>query len=69
MSQKKTEKLSIHTLKKGQVVWSNYFKTYVQFVEREEDGDYIFKFLAKKGYCILYGDDIREPDPLIKELL
>jgi hypothetical protein len=67
--EKKAKKLNPSSLKKGEVVWSEYFRTYVKFVQKEEDGDLIFKFMFKKGYCVINSDSIFEPAPLIKELL
>jgi hypothetical protein len=70
MSKKKRQGVKLCELKLNQVVWSDYFKTYIIFVERDYDGDYIFKYLQKAGYCcIMNSTDIFEPEGLIKELL
>ena len=69
MLKEKSKALKLWDLKEGQVVWSDYFKAYVVFVERDYDDEYIFKYLHKKGYCIIHSSDVSEPEGLIKELL
>jgi hypothetical protein len=69
MHKAKSQKLEIWNLQKGQVVWSNYFESYVIFMERDFDDEFLFKFLEEDRYCILHSSDIEEPVGLIKELL
>lgn len=69
MSEAKIEKLTLWSLKQGQIVWSNYFECYVEFLERDSDEEFLFKFIGKSGYCILNTNDISEPIGLMKELL
>ena len=68
MYSSQTKKLRLIDLKKHDVVWSEYFKCYLMFEEREEDGDYLFRFLHNSGWAILQYDNIVEPPSLIKEL-
>ena len=69
MFAKEGKKIDIWKLEEGQIVWSCYFSAYVIFVEREFDGDFLFKFLDRDGYCVLYSNNFLEPEGLIKELL
>lgn len=69
MPTEKAKRLNIRELTHGQVVWSVYFNCYVEYVGKDFDEDYCFKFLHKDGYCILYTSEIYEPCDLVKELL
>lgn len=68
MYSSQTKKLRLIDLKRDDIVWSDYFKCYLRFEEREEDGDYLFKFTHKTGWAILQYDNISEVPSLIKEL-
>lgn len=69
MSKAKIKKLALRDLTQGQIVWSNYFECYVEFIGKDFDEDALFKFVGKSGYCILLTDEISEPEGLMKELL
>lgn len=69
MSEAKSKKLTLWNLKQGQVVWSNYFMCYVEFIERDSNEEFLFKFIGKSGYCVLHTNDIVDPEGLMKELL
>lgn len=68
MYSSETKKLRLKDLKRDDIVWSDYFKCYLTFEEREEEGDYLFKFTHKTGLAILQYDNISEVPSLIKEL-
>lgn len=69
MSEKKNNKISLSSLKEGQIVWSEYYQAYVQFVEIDYELDYIFKYLHNDRYCVISISDVYDPPSLIKELL
>jgi hypothetical protein len=65
----KSNKVDKKNLKDGDVVWSQYFQAYVEYIGNDLDDDYCFKYLHKDGYCIIYTSDIYEPEGILKELL
>ena len=65
----KSTKIDKRLLKEGDIVWSQYFQAYVEYVGNDLDDDYCFKYLHKSGYCIIYTSDIYEPEGILKELL
>ena len=69
MSEKKTTKVRLVDLKRDQIVWSEYFNSYVMYKGLDFDEDFIFEYVGKKGYCIIIDSDIYDPPSLIKELL
>ncbi len=69
MSETKSLEIKYSELQEGQIVWSEYFKCYVEYQGQDTDSDYCFKFLHKDGYCIVYASKLYEPPSLIKELL
>jgi hypothetical protein len=68
MRKKKAKSLDITKLEKDQLVWSGYFKAYLQFIGRDADNQFMFKAAAGHQYYILNKSDIYESSSLMKEL-
>ena len=69
MHTQKSVKVDKVNLKEGDVVWSEHYKAYIQYVGLDYSDDYVFKYLHNDKYCIIYTSDLYEIEPLLKELL
>lgn len=69
MSTTKAKRIALMDLSIDQIVWSDRWDSYLKYIGKDFDGEHIFQFLHKKGFCVIIETSVYEPPELIKELL
>jgi hypothetical protein len=69
MFEKKTKEIRVEDLKVGDVYWSNHYEQCIILVSIDFDGEAVFEFTTRHGWCIPRLDNICEAPSLLKELI
>lgn len=62
------KRLALRDLVPEQIIWSDRWNCCLKYVGKDFDGDHLFKFLHKEGFCVIIETAVYEPPSLLKEL-
>lgn len=68
MPKTETKRLALRDLVPEQIIWSDRWNCCLRYVGKDFDGDHLFKFLHKEGFCVIIETAVYEPPSLLKEL-